>query len=1275
MSKLLKPQKPVSSSQNSLASASFQGLLWTNLLTVINDNAFRWLVIGIGKDYFAPEHQGWLLMVGSICFVVPYLVFAAIAGWLADRFSKRNVIVACKILEVAVMVLGTVSIMLGNFYFLLACTFLMGTQSALFAPAKVGTIPELLDEKKISAANGYFNLAALSGTVIGMAIGGLLKDLTGEYGQHDIWITGVVLIGTAVVGTALSLIIHRMPVANPQARFPVTLVGETITNLVALFKNGPLFRVALGISFFWAVGALAQLNIDQFAYESGALIERHRTPLLISLVMGVGIGSVLAGIVSAGRIELGLVPWGALGIALFSILIFFSPEGFITYPVTVNTKYIIACGLLACLGISAGLFDVPLASYMQHRSPVESRGAILSAVNFMLFGGMILTSFLFYGMRQPYHDADFTNVPKEFRSVESLSPDQTDQLNRLTNAFDQRLADSNKTQIEHIKSTVSSIEDDTVRTRALTYMLWHDMHASHQRGDDFNRQQFYDHFERDADKLVVKHAYEQSSKQPMLTTRQVFLVLGIFTLPLLIYSAYRLYLETIRIAFLWFVRILYRVKINGYENIPENGGAVLVGNHSTWIDGALWLILIPRRLRMLAFAGNFKGKFLTWLANFLKVILITGGPKSIHRGLHEARKGLGRGEVVGIYPEGLLSKTGQIQTFKPGLIKILDKMPVPIVPVYLDQMWGSIFSYSQGKSIWKWPSQFRRPVTLNIGKPITRPKDIHEVRQAVMNLSADAAFQRQRPFVAPAAQFIGRCKKRKFKFKVADSTGAAMTGGQLLMRTVILKRLLNKHVLDANEKHVGVLIPPASGAVVVNMALAIDKRVAVNLNYTVSSEIMNECIKQAGIKRVLTSRKVMEKFDFDIDAEIVYLDDLRDKLSLADKISGAVASYITPGGVLKGFYGLGQITEDDLLTIIFTSGSTGIPKGVMLTQRNIASNVEAMDQVVHLRPTDNVLGILPFFHSFGYMATLWGAMYHNIGGVYHFSPLDSIQVGKLIQKHKVTLMLSTPTFLRGYMRKCTREQFESLEVLVTGAEKLPPELADLFENKLGVRPIEGYGSTELSPVVSINVPPSRSLEKYGPDCREGTVGRPVPNVSAKIIDIDTDEELGYEQAGMLWIKGPNVMKGYLNRPDLTAEVIKDGWYKTGDMALIDKDGFIQITGRISRFSKIGGEMVPHIRIEEVLSQSIEEDDMGELKIVVTAVPDERKGERLIVLHTKISKSAKELCQGLADEGLPNIFIPSEKSFFEVEELPLLGTGKIDLKGIKQMAQEMVDQED
>lgn len=511
------------------------------------------------------------------------------------------------------------------------------------------------------------------------------------------------------------------------------------------------------------------------------------------------------------------------------------------------------------------------------------------------------------------------------------------------------------------------------------------------------------------------------------------------------------------------------------------------------------------------------------------------------------------------------------------------------------------------------------------------------------------------------------CKKRKGKSKFADSLGNDVTGGQALMRALILRRLLRKHVLDADEQHVGLLLPPLVGGAITNIAVMLDRRIPINLNYTVSSDVMNKCIAIAGIRHVLTSRKVMEKFDFQLDAEVVYLEDLRDKLSLSDKLAGALGAYAVPSGILASALGVQHLPPDDVLTVIFTSGSTGTPKGVMLTHSNVMTNVQAIDQVIRLDTNDVIIGILPFFHSMGFTVTLCCVAALDIKGVYHPNPLESRQVGKLAKKHLGTILVSTPTFLRSYLRRVPAEDFASLDTVVAGAEKLPVDLCDAFEEKFGVRPVEGYGTTELSPLVSVNIPPSRTGESDQKQLCEGSVGRCIPGVNAKIVDVDTSELRGVDEEGLLWIKGPNVMKGYLNNPEKTAEVLVDGWYNTGDMAKLDSDGFIHITGRVSRFSKIGGEMVPHIRIEEVLQQFVGMDEEVGPSVAVTAVPDPKKGERLIVLHLPLDKSPAEMVAHLRTEGLPNIFIPSEDSFAEIDAMPVLGTGKINLKGLQELA--------
>ena len=529
--------------------------------------------------------------------------------------------------------------------------------------------------------------------------------------------------------------------------------------------------------------------------------------------------------------------------------------------------------------------------------------------------------------------------------------------------------------------------------------------------------------------------------------------------------------------------------------------------------------------------------------------------------------------------------------------------------------------------------------------------------------------EREQQRLVPVRRFVRNCKATLFRPKVADSTGAELTGGKLLAASLVMKGLLERHAVDPDEKMVGVLLPPSVGGVVTNAAVTLSRRVAVNLNYTLSNDVVNYCIRECGIRHVLTSRKFLEKRPFDLDAEVVCLEDLREHAGLSQKLAAALKAYLVPATCLETLLGLKQIQPDELLTIIFTSGSTGEPKGVMLSHDNVGSNIAAVGQVLDIKETDVLLGILPFFHSFGYTVPLWLATCLKPKAVYHFNPLDGRQIGKLCEKHGVTIMVAAPTFLRTYLKRCEKTQLRALNLVIVGAEKMPLELAKAFEAKFGVMPSEGYGTTELSPAAALNIPDQRSGKTGQVDTKLGTIGRPLPGMVAKIVDPDTKEDLGTNSAGLLWIKGPNVMMGYLNKPDKTAEVVHDGWYDTGDIAKIDDDGFIEITGRQSRFSKIGGEMVPHVRVEAELARIVEDKDSDEPEVLVsvTAVPDEKKGERLIVLHKPLSKSVDAVLTELAEVGLPNLWTPSANSFVEVDEIPLLGSGKLDLKAIKERA--------
>ena len=516
-------------------------------------------------------------------------------------------------------------------------------------------------------------------------------------------------------------------------------------------------------------------------------------------------------------------------------------------------------------------------------------------------------------------------------------------------------------------------------------------------------------------------------------------------------------------------------------------------------------------------------------------------------------------------------------------------------------------------------------------------------------------------------RLIRFCRQKGADIKVSDSSGVKLSGMDLAVRTLVLTRIFRRDILKSDEKFVGVFLPPTVAGAVTNFSLAMAKRVAVNLNYTVSETIINKCIEQAGIKTVLTSKKVMERMSIKLNANVVYLEDLKEKATVGDKLASVLAGKFLPLPLAARWLGLNTIQSDDILTVIFTSGSTGNPKGVPLSMLNVSSNIQGFDHFIRVKDTDNFLGVLPFFHSFGFTVTLWGAATLPSSACYHYNPLEPRQIGKLAETNKSTVVLGTPTFLRTYLRRIEPEQFKTVEVVVVGAEKMPMTLSDAFEARFGIRPVEGYGTTELSPVVSVNAPAARVKTGTPKDwLRDGSVGKPLPGVTARVVSLDDGTLIETNTSGMIQISGPCVMSGYLNQPELSSKVLKDGWYETGDIGYIDDDGFLFITGRQSRFSKIGGEMVPHIQIEESILAILGE-EQDDLTVGVTSIPDEKKGERIIVLHKSLSKSPTEILKGLTAMGLPNLFLPSEDSFIQVDAIPMLGTGKLDLRGLQQLA--------
>jgi len=354
-------------------------------------------------------------------------------------------------------------------------------------------------------------------------------------------------------------------------------------------------------------------------------------------------------------------------------------------------------------------------------------------------------------------------------------------------------------------------------------------------------------------------------------------------------------------------------------------------------------------------------------------------------------------------------------------------------------------------------------------------------------------------------------------------------------------------------------------------------------------------------------------------------------------------------------------------SLLFTSGSTGDPKGAVLSHRNIVGNVSQFRELLDAKKEDAILASLPFFHSFGATVTLWYPLIEGVRIVTYPSPLEVAKNAALIEKYKLTLLLATPTFLRGYLRKAEPKQLRSLRLVITGAEKLPLDLAKAFEERFNQRVFEGYGLTETSPVISVNLPepkPTKPGEQVQPSSRLGSVGKMAPGIAAEIREPESDRKLSFHETGMVWFRGVNIFEGYLKDEKRTAEVLRDGWLKTGDIGRFDEDGFLYIEGRLSRFSKIGGEMVPHEAVEQKIIDLLGFSGKDERVVAIVGVQDEAKGEALILLASADVDLA-QVRDKLRDAGVPNLWIP--KKVQRVDSIPVLASGKLDLKNCQQLA--------
>jgi acyl-[acyl-carrier-protein]-phospholipid O-acyltransferase/long-chain-fatty-acid--[acyl-carrier-protein] ligase len=1118
-----------------LRNGGFTSFLWTQFLGAFNDNLYKITVSLLTVMLIADPRQNTnYLAAAGFLFVLPFVLFSGFAGQLADRFNKRSVLIVTKLLEMPAMVLGLWAFQINDPTWMLAVVFVMALQSTFFSPAKYGILPEMLPFRDMARANGLLEMTTFVAIILGTTVAGFLF----EAWKPDMWKLSVTMIAIAAAGSACSFGIGRVRTPRKPEPFSWNPAREVWLGTKEMLRDRVLLLTITGISFFWFLGTLLQMDLLLFAKDTMQMSESGAGVLIAGLAIGIAVGSILAGRISGDHIEMGLVVPGCLGMGLSSLAVVWAAPHF---GLTLSA--------LVSLGVFSGFFIVPLNALLQHHPAEDEKGRAMGTNNFYNGVAMLLAAVIFWVLTNP--------------------------------------------------------------------IGWSAAHV-----------------------IVVAGCFVIAS-----------------TLVVLWFTPE----HTARYLLTLLVRSIYRFQIRGTQHVPSRGPVLLIANHVSFVDGFLIGACLPRIARFLIM-DTYYNRF-RWLLQPIGAIPVpVGGRRAVMESIASARKALEAGEMVCIFPEGSLTRTGNMQRFQRGMEKIVEGLDVPVIPVHLGGVWGSTFSHAGG-NLWRKREQLRRDIQVTFGAPLLSTVKAEEARQQILEMSAEARAREPKINSTLSRRFIGNARRYWNRQAMTDSTGKELSYGRALVGAILIARWLGRE--RRSDSMIGLLLPASVGGALANVGTMLCGKVPINLNFTAGPENIASACEQCEIRTVITSKLFLKRAKLEAPAGAVYLEDLLPTFGAVAKAMALVQARLLPAGLLLRLLGGARTQPGDLATIVFSSGSSGAPKGVMLSHRGLIANVDAAQQVFQINPTDVVAGLLPLFHSFGFSYNLWFPLMAGIRVAFHANPLDAKAVGELVEKHRVTILLGTPTFLRNYMRACTEQQFASLRLVIAGAEKLPSRLSEEFLAKFNLSIFEGYGATEMSPVISVNVPNADHPVWPQIGNRPGTVGQPLPGCKTKVADPETFEALPSGAQGLILVGGPTRMLGYWKQPDRTADALRDDWYVTGDIGTVDPDGFITLTDRLSRFSKIAGEMVPLVRVEEAIREHA-----GLEVVTVVALPDPQKGERLVALHTSTEADGKQINRALAATSVPRLWIPKAESIHRIEELPMLPTGKLDLQRLKALATEL-----
>ncbi|MCF7675028.1 MAG: AMP-binding protein [Akkermansiaceae bacterium] len=711
----------------------------------------------------------------------------------------------------------------------------------------------------------------------------------------------------------------------------------------------------------------------------------------------------------------------------------------------------------------------------------------------------------------------------------------------------------------------------------------------------------------------------------------------------------------------------FSIQILHHERLPKSGMLVIPGRLDFSLLLHLEKLFAERRVTWLVeehahYDPAVRG-FLEQSSSGAAYSCKDAAPKEAGRQLEEF---LVDGGVLIHVPGRVNVRNGTACHIPSTHLKVLCSFGLPILPVALDMPGSSALSVERTSTL--------PYAVMVIGKLIQAREASLPVFQQQLLEAAEEAYASRSLFKGslPMALLEG-LRKHGSKNRIIDGADdSEMTYDRVLAVALAFSQVIRK---ETDKQRVAIVLPPGKAGLIANLAVMFAGKTPVNLNFTAGPEAIKSTVRQSGVDRFITADPFVRKvsgFPWPPNRDLILVE--RELPGLTRQIiKWAILAKLLPTKVLGWWFGLNRRKGDDEALLLFTSGSSGEPKGVVLSHRNLLANVCQFSSRLEVPFGSSILGSLPLFHSFGSTVTLWFPVIEGLNLVTYPNPVDTRRNAELIALHQINILLSTPTFLRGYMKRIDPAQLASLKLVVTGAEKLPRSLAKAFEDKFRMLPQEGYGLTETSPATNLNLPdPDPEHESILiPSARSGSVGQLLPGLAIRLTDPATDKLVPLDRQGIIWFKGSNIFSGYLGNPQKTAEVLKEGWFRTGDVGRIDEDGFLYIEGRISRFSKIAGEMVPHETVEAAVNKVLGLDGETERRVAVVGVPDEQKGEAIVLLSTIAGPALEQECidlrYRLLDEGLPSLWCP--RQIIYMPEIPVLASGKLDIKGCEAFARQ------